>query len=578
MRLTFFHLLVLLVLGIVRGHDGDDDHGSSHLWLEEPQALAAKYEEAFMDHAEALFGIPSYGEEITARLIYATPGANAEGCDVYPDATTETWRSQANDEEFILLIDRGTCNFVKKVRNAEEAGASAVLIADSQCLNGDPYGYCDDYGKPTGGTSTSTPGTCANGNAAHALGCTGAESALPFMANDGSGDNIRIPSYLVSAYNAQNLKSALCSKSDKSSCSVAADYTSFVMVTMEWDVPSTDGHVDWEIWTSSEDWYGAEFKREFARVARELEESTDFTPHYYHYDGLESGCMDATSGENVCVSNCINSGRYCSITPHGENIDSVTGADVVKENLRQMCVWKVSKAASKEYQWWDYIVDYADQCFGEEGVENSESLEQCSTQVMQENGITYADVQSCITGSGGYDVNGGANTMLQADLEMKKQLMILELPTIIVNGATLRLSPSYGPVLTAICAAYTDGTEPLICDKVLDPSGNNDGKWILQANVLIEFQTSSFTVDEFNWQLQSEFRSQMAFKAGVDKAAVSLDRITQYNANSIKAHVYFHELTDDELDTAKRIATREIFARESISARNASRRGSRCNS
>ena len=54
---------------------------------------------------------------------------------------------------------------------------------------------------------------------------------------------------------------------------------------MEWDVPADDDHVEWEMWTSSEDWYGAEFKLEFARVARELEDSTTFTPHYLHFDG-----------------------------------------------------------------------------------------------------------------------------------------------------------------------------------------------------------------------------------------------------------------------------------------------------
>ena len=62
-------------------------------------------------------------------------------------------------------------------------------------------------------------------------------------------------------------------------------YTQRVVLQMEWDVPADDDHVEWEMWTSSEDWYGAEFKLEFARVARELEDSTTFTPHYLHFDG-----------------------------------------------------------------------------------------------------------------------------------------------------------------------------------------------------------------------------------------------------------------------------------------------------
>ena len=128
------------------------------------------------------------------------------------------WQSSGGD--FLLLIDRGTCNFVKKVRNAEEAGAVGVIIADNKCLAGDPFGYCDDYSHPTGGTSTNSPGTCANQHTAHALKCPGSPSQttsyLPFMANDGSGDNIRIPSFIVSQFDGQNIKSALCEQGDKS--------------------------------------------------------------------------------------------------------------------------------------------------------------------------------------------------------------------------------------------------------------------------------------------------------------------------------------------------------------------------
>ena len=41
------------------------------------------------------------------------------------DTKVNQWQSPGGD--FLLLIDRGTCNFVKKVRNAEEAGAGVSL-------------------------------------------------------------------------------------------------------------------------------------------------------------------------------------------------------------------------------------------------------------------------------------------------------------------------------------------------------------------------------------------------------------------------------------------------------------------
>ena len=174
----------------------------------------------YLRHREALFGIPSYGEDITAPIFYATPGAEDNGCDPFAESKVTQW--QADGGDFLLLIDRGDCNFVKKVRNAEEAGAVGVIISDNNCLRGDPFGYCDDYSHPTGGTSTDSPGTCTNGKTAHGLQCPGGVSNtypyLPYMANDGSGDNIRIPSFIVSQFDGQNIKSALCEQGDKSMC------------------------------------------------------------------------------------------------------------------------------------------------------------------------------------------------------------------------------------------------------------------------------------------------------------------------------------------------------------------------
>jgi len=536
-------LILAKTTNLARAHDDEDgEHGTSHLWIEAPDALADQYEDTFMHHREALFGIPSYGEEIEAKLIYATPGADELGCDPYPSSVSDKWEEEG---EFILLIDRGTCNFVKKVRNAEEAGAVAVIIADSSCLSSDPFGYCDDFTKPSGGDATANPGTCTGGQAAHPLTCSGSENYLPFMANDGSGDNIRIPSFMVSSFDAQNLKSALCSKADKSTCASTDDYDQVVRISMEWDVPANDDHVDWEMWTSSEDWYGAEFKREFARVAKELEDASDFTPRYWIYDGVASNCQNSQQ-QNACPNNCINSGRYCANTPHGDFVDSLKGIDVVRENLRQMCIWKVVSEAGTEYKWWDYVVDFADQCFGEEGVTH-ETIETCSTEIQNDNEISASDVANCISSSGGYDLNGGENTLLQADLEEAKSMLIFELPSFIVNGALLRISPTYGPVLTAICAAYLDGTEPEICDSILDPSGTSEGTELLQVSVEVHFDEASFTVDEFNWQLQSEFRSQIAFKAGVSKTSTTLEDIKQKDANTLSMHVLFHHLTHDEV-------------------------------
>jgi hypothetical protein len=59
---------------------------------------------------------------IETQLIYL----NGSACQ---DFTKGNW-----EPPFALMIDRGDCVFVEKVRRAQHAGARAVIIADNKCL------------------------------------------------------------------------------------------------------------------------------------------------------------------------------------------------------------------------------------------------------------------------------------------------------------------------------------------------------------------------------------------------------------------------------------------------------------
>jgi len=315
---------------------------------------------------------------------------------------------------------------------------------------------------------------------------------------------------------------------------------------MSWDIPSDSDHVSWELWTSSEDWFGSEFKREFSRIAKELEPSTEFEPHYFVYDGIhEWGCQDG-DGVNTCPELCTNDGRYCALSPEGDNFLKLDGTDVIKENLRQICVWKQAQTRERLDLWWNYINDFADMCFGEEGVEDSETFEQCSHDVMSKNKVDHTDIEKCVNDSGGTEA--GRNSYLEAELLERRNLYILTLPSVVVNGALLRQSTTYGPVLTAICQAFLDGTEPEVCDEVLDPAGIHEGDRYVDAHFLVEGLTQS----EFSWQVQSEFRSQIAFKAGVAKSSVEIMHVAQSPIKSdiVQVNVYLHSLTADEANKA----------------------------
>ena len=69
------------------------------------------------------------------------------------------------------------------------------------------------------------------------------------------------------------------------------------------------------------------------------------------WDGADSGC----TGPVNCTTQCISGDLYCSIDPDGDLFKGISGANVVEENLRQLCVYKVAKAAAPDdfaWLWW----------------------------------------------------------------------------------------------------------------------------------------------------------------------------------------------------------------------------------
>ncbi len=76
---------------------------------------------------DASFGAPLTSAGITGDVVLALDAADAAGL-----STTDGCSAILNDVNGkIALIDRGTCGFIVKVKNAQNAGAKAVLIGDN---------------------------------------------------------------------------------------------------------------------------------------------------------------------------------------------------------------------------------------------------------------------------------------------------------------------------------------------------------------------------------------------------------------------------------------------------------------
>lgn len=362
------------------------------------------------DHREALFGIPPYGGSIQQNVIYA--GSN----DMCNPTTNSDWKSP-----FILMVDRGSCSFVQKVRNAQHAGAAAVIIADNAC-------QCK-----------------------HEKICTPEPDAIcekhePIMADDGSGYDITIPSVLLFKQDADPIKEAFNNKHT-------------VRIELGWSLPNPDDHVEWDLWTSPTDYVSTTFKQEFKDAVLALGSSATLTPHMYVYDGLAAKCRN-DDGKSECFNLCTNEGRYCAADPDNDLDYGISGADVVAESVRRLCIWELYGDDGVGIEWWNYIQAFHKQC------DTSELFmkDECVKTAMEVAGVDFDAVQQCVYNHGGLD-SPKPNDLLDKQLDDKETNGIVIMPVVYVNGVAVRGQLEFATIFKAICSGYAPNTEPSICAK-----------------------------------------------------------------------------------------------------------------
>eukprot|EP00884_Botryococcus_braunii_P018971 jgi/Botrbrau1/5758/Bobra.0134s0028.3 len=374
--------------------------------VKEPAKIAGEFDAAIGD-----FGVPLYGASMEGELVY--PAGNPKGCSPFPKKFTSK-----KGLPVILIVDRGDCYFIEKAYNAEQAGAKAILVAD----------YKDER-----------------------LLTMAAPEDRPEISK--LKDDISIPTALIQMDLGTKLKDAM-----------GAD--SRVIIELDWkdSMLNPDERVEWEFWTSSNDGCGApcdrqsSFKKEMRDSAVEMEKNgyTFFTPYFK----VRKCAFDADSDE--CKSNCIMKGRYCAADSIGDKFKGkFKGKQVVEENLRQLCVFKLATDKKQPWLWWEYAANYAEECTMANGKFGDES---CIHDQLQSIGLSTDDVNSCMG-----NINADSDSdILEACIKAAGEDAygngrILLLPTVAINNAQYRGRLDVPSVVRGICAGFSETTEPALC-------------------------------------------------------------------------------------------------------------------
>lgn len=372
-----------------------------------PYSLRSKH-----DSAIGNFGIPDYGGSMVGSVVYPEKGSN--GCN--PFEGDKPFKSKSS-RPTVLLVDRGECYFALKVWNGQQAGAAAVLVADSvdEPLitmdspeeNSDSYGYIE---------------------------------------------KIQIPSALIEKSFAETLKAELKKGSEE------------VVIRLDWteSMPHPDERVEYELWTNSNDECGVRcdeqmnFIKNFKGHAQILEKGgyTLFTPHYITWY-----CPEAFILSSQCKSQCINRGRYCAPDPEQDFAEGYQGKDVVYENLRQLCVHRVANESNRSWIWWDFVTDFHLRC----SMKEKKYTKQCAEDVMRSLDLPIEKIKMCM-GDPEADVE---NQVLKTEQEVQvgrgSRSDVTILPTLVINEVQYRGKLERTAVLKAICAGFKETTDPSIC-------------------------------------------------------------------------------------------------------------------
>uniref|UniRef100_A0A7S1D551 PA domain-containing protein n=1 Tax=Cyclophora tenuis TaxID=216820 RepID=A0A7S1D551_CYCTE len=376
------------------------------------------------DHRQALFGTPYAQGSILANVVYV----HSDLCSFDAIRTSPHYPSQPrtggggggghNVVPFIMMLNRGNCTYVTKVRNAQHSGAAGVLIADTNCLCSDSA--CMDHRHETD--------RC--------------EERDPAISDDGSGSDVTIPSFHLYKMDADPLKEELL-KGNK------------VQVEMSWHNNYNSSTVDFSLWSIPTDVVSKEFFSDFKDVAIKLgKEFIDFTLHMYIVDGQDAGCRRNGHDSQKCGYLCTNEGRYCApdVVDYSATSPGISGAEVVRESLRRLCIWNVygkNSTVGNTQPWWDYITLFNDHCYTMRNFANSD----CINDAMRRAGVDLERIKQCVTMSGGLDGNI-PNALLDGEIRARHDQGIVFVPTATVNRVPVRSELTVANIFGAICNEY----------------------------------------------------------------------------------------------------------------------------
>jgi hypothetical protein len=380
-----------------------------------PKALKEKFGKREIKASYSNFGKIPYGFTVIGRVYFDPDDLDSEAA--CKPLKLEVPKDPEVDQAPIILINRGACNFVNKVQNVEDIGGHVALIVDNKKGENPEFVIMsDDKGR--------------------------------------NGEKLRIPGVLISSEDGDIIKEFY--RENKNKPNVLKKIT----LEIEFEMEHPSNIVNYSFFFSSENIHVYESLKELYYFQKHINDTATFTPYYisnrFNYDEEKKGAVD----------NCYSSGKHC-VGPRFD-LGITDGRVILKENLRQKCIYKKQNFIIPPYAYWEYMKSYHEVCIGK-GPEPKNFTEICALSVMFDLNIPIFEIDMCIKESFGlsnvlmnelpYLEND--NSLLDADRKKKNDFDVWLIPSLYVNNRTFWGSWKGENIFEAICAAYKK--KPQVC-------------------------------------------------------------------------------------------------------------------
>ena len=381
-----------------------------------PISLIEEFSSSTIKYSLANFGHIPYGRTLIGPLKLSDP---IDACSPIRLNVTK----DENESPF-LLIKRGNCTFVTKVKYAQLFGAKIAVIMDDR----------DEFSEDI------------------------------TMTDDGYSYTLRIPSIFITQKDGNQLTSFLTSPDPS---------RNDIVLTLTFDMLQLSD-IEYSFWLSTSNRNSFLLVREYEKFYRQISDRSKFVPHYNIWT------CDVCARNNYTTEtpdNCISGGRYCCIDPDGRG--PATGAQVVLEDLRQICIHRTHPDL-----WWNYMMKFDSECIEIQVVEDC-SLKLMKELNIYSVKVNDCFQGSFIKKNKELDYTTDDNVILGNETKAIRMMGIQFWPTVTINNISYRGNIEGRNVFEAVCATFPQDKIPENCYEVLGIQKNEHSEGLNVSLILI---------------------------------------------------------------------------------------------